>query len=163
MFRFGPAGLALAGSLLFACTTAPSPDTRARDEAAIRTADSSFSKAAEAKNLDQTVGYYADDATLLPPNAPMLTSHDAIHKMFGDMMGSPGFAIAWQATKADVARSGDLGYTIGTYTMTLNGTTDHGKYATVWRKQADGSWKVVADMFNSDAPTAAAPPTKPVP
>src|SRR5438094_344367 len=91
---------AMLGCLTVACTTASSPDTRARDEAAIRAADSSFSAVATAKNLDQVVGYYAADATLLPPNSPMLTSTDAIRKLFGDMMAAPGFAIGWQAIKA---------------------------------------------------------------
>jgi ketosteroid isomerase-like protein len=36
--------------------------------------------------------------------------------------------------------------------------TDRGKYLAVWKKQADGSWKCVADMFNTDLPPASAPP-----
>ena len=65
--------------------------------------------------------------------------------------------MAWHATKADVARSGDLAYMIGTYELSLNDASgkpvhDRGKYAEVWKKQTDGQWKVVADMFNSDLP-----------
>jgi ketosteroid isomerase-like protein len=71
--------------------------------------------------------------------------------------GSPRFAVSWQPTKAEASRGGDIGYTLGTYELTLNnpqGTpvTDRGKYLTVWKKQADGSWKVAVDTFNSDLP-----------
>ena len=143
------------------------PDTRAADEAApyaklqIQQADAAWSKASESKQVDAMVAYYADDATVLAPNAPMTSGKDAIRKMFGDMFGMPGFSLKWQATKVDVARSGDVGYSVGTYEMVMNGPkgapmTDHGKYTTVWKKQADGSWKAVVDMFNTDMP--AAPP-----
>ena len=77
-------------------------------------------------------------------------------------MANPGFALSWQLTKAEASRGGDLGYTVGTYVLTLHDpkgepVTDRGKYVTVWKKQADGSWKVAADIFNSDLPAAGAP------
>ena len=70
-------------------------------------------------------------------------------------MGNPGFTIDWQINKLEVARSSDLAYTIYTYQMSLNGAngkpiTDQGKDTAVWKKQSDGSWKMVADTFNSD-------------
>lgn len=55
-----------------------------------------------------------------------------------------------------VARSGDLGYTSGLYELKLKGTAgaavDNGKYLTIWKKEADGSWEVLFDTFNSDRP-----------
>jgi hypothetical protein len=53
-----------------ACTPPPPPDTRAADEAAIRDADAQWAKTAGAKDLDGTVAYYTDDATVLPPTLP---------------------------------------------------------------------------------------------
>ena len=52
---------------------------------------------------------------------------------------------------------GDLGYSIGTLEVTVNDAegnpvTRGGKYTTVWRKQKDGQWKVVSDMFNFNSP-----------
>jgi hypothetical protein len=38
---------------------------------------------------------------------------------------------------------------------------DKGKYLTVWKKQADGSWKVLFDMFNSDLPPSLLAPACP--
>lgn len=63
--------------------------------------------------------------------------------------------LPWQAAKVEVSRSGDLGYTIGTYEGTWTppkgeAVKDRGKYLEVWKKQADGKWKCVADMYSSD-------------
>jgi ketosteroid isomerase-like protein len=74
----------------------------------------------------------------------------------------PGTQISWAPSKVEVAASGDLAYDQGTYTMTGPGPdgkpiTDKGKYLAVVKKQADGSWKVAEDMWNSDLPAVAPP------
>ena len=139
------------------------PDTRAADEAAIRKADMDWSNVAQAKQLDAWVAYYSDDATVLPPNEPIAASKDAIRKTIGDLLSLPGVNLKWQSTKVEVARSGDIGYSFGTYEMSFNDpkgnpTTDHGKYVEIWKKQADGSWKCAVDTFNTDLPAPPPPP-----
>ena len=71
--------------------------------------------------------------------------------------------IVWHANKAGVARSGELGYTIGTYEMRFKDVAgkmvlNKGKYLILWKKEADGSWKVLFDMFNTDLPPSASLP-----
>ncbi|HEX6046144.1 MAG TPA: DUF4440 domain-containing protein [Pyrinomonadaceae bacterium] len=154
----------LALSLLSSACQTPNQtvaDTRAADEATLKNLDAEWSKAAGAKDVDKTVSYYADDAIVLPPNSPALTSKEAIREMWKGMLSAPGFSGGWKATKVEVARSGDLGYLTGTYEITQNDAagkpmTDKGKLLEVWKKQADGSWKCVADMFSSDLPPVAA-------
>ena len=158
--------LAVGFSAAAACTPAPPPDTHVQDEAAIRQADTAFSSAAQSKNVDAFLAFYAGDAAVMAPNEAMITGRDNARKLITDMMAMPGFSISWQVTKADVARSGDLGYTIGTYEMTMTGPdgkpmSDRGKYATVWRKQTDGSWKAVVDTFNTNTPLPPPPPPPP--
>jgi ketosteroid isomerase-like protein len=150
-------------ALLLPACTQQQPDTRAADEAAIRAVDVAFSKAVEAKQLDAAVAFYADDAVAMFSNNPMLTNKQSIRKSFTEFLAMPGLAMKWQVTKVEAARSGDFGYTVGTYEMTMNDSkgkpiTDHGKYATVYKKQADGSWKAVVDISNTDLP--ATPPSK---
>jgi ketosteroid isomerase-like protein len=128
-------------------------DTKA--EQALRDADDAWSKAAASKDLDKTVSYYSTDASVLPPNAPIATTKEAIKKVWGDLLASPGLVISWKATKVEVAKSGDLGFVSGTYEITMNDasgepTTDKGKYVEVWEKQADGKWKCGTDTWNSD-------------
>lgn len=130
-------------------------------EKALRDADDAWSKAAASKDLEKTVAYYSNDATVLPPNAPIATTKDAIKKLWGDLLASPGLIISWKATKVEAAKSGDLGFVSGTYEFTMNDasgkpTTDKGKYVEVWEKQADGKWKCGTDIWNSDLPAAPA-------
>lgn len=158
--------LALCGclALLFvasACTQPAPPDTRAADEAAIRDADAQWAKTAEANDLEGTVAYYVEDASLLPPNAPIANGKQAIRAIWASLLG-PGTTISWQASKVEVARSGDMASIVGTYQLTMkdpqgNPVNDKGKFVEVWKKQADGKWKVVADIFNSDLPATPAP------
>ena len=106
-----------------------------------------------ATDPEKFVTFLATDVTMYPPGMPALRGTDAIRKTFSEMTAAPGFALSWTPTRADVAASGDLGTTVGTYEMSMAGSSEKGKYVTVWRKQADGSWKVVDDIFNADAPT----------
>jgi ketosteroid isomerase-like protein len=139
----------------FSCGPQSAPDTRAADERAIRETDSAWSAAAGAKDLERTVAYYAPDAVSLPANAPIATDMGAIRKFWEQDFAMPGYALSWKTAKVEVSRGGDMGYAYGTYEFTFNDAkgkpmTDRGKYLTVWKKQADGKWKAVADMFNSD-------------
>lgn len=140
---------------------APAPDTRAADEVALRTLDTEWSKAATAKDLDRITSYLADDSVSLSPNAPAVSGKEAVRKSWSDLLALPGMALSWQIKQVEVAKSGDLGYTWGTYEMTVNDakgnpSTDRGKYLTVWKKQANGAWKAAVDTFNSDLPAAPA-------
>ena len=133
-------------------------DTKA--EQSLRDTDAAWSKAAASKDLDKTLSYYSDDATVLPPNAPIATTKEEIRKIWQDMLASAGLAISWKATKVEVAKSGDLGFVSGTYELTMNDAsgkpvTDKGKYVEVWEKKADGKWKCGTDTWNSDLPAPA--------
>ena len=141
-------------SFTFVCL-APAADTKI--EQALRDLDAKWSAAAGAKDVDKTVSYYAESAVVMPPNASAATTKEAIRSAWKEMLTTPGAAIRWKATKVEVAKAGDLAYVSGTYeetTIDASGKSvkDHGKYVEVWKKQADGTWKVVADIWNSDLP-----------
>lgn len=145
--------------LASACNQQTPVDTRAADESAIRNLDAQWAKTAAANDLEGTVSYYSDDASMLPPNAPIATGKQAIRAVWALLLG-PEVAVSWQVSKVEVARSGDLAYLMGVYQVTVKDSqgkpvTDHGKLVEVWKKQADGKWKTVADIFNSDLPPSA--------
>ena len=65
--------------------------------------------------------------------------------------------LEWEPAFADASESGELGYTWGRYTLFVpspgNGLPPllrKGTYVTIWRRQSDGSWKVVLDGGNPD-------------
>ena len=137
------------------------PTAQGADDKGVRDADAAWSKAAAAKDLDKTVSFYADDAVVLPPNQGAVTTKHGIRnlwKAFFDTLTE----ISWKTSRVEMAKSGDMGYLIGTYEMTMkDGTKDKGKYCEVWKKQADGKWKVSTDMFSSDLPAPGASPSPP--
>jgi uncharacterized protein (TIGR02246 family) len=154
--RFAPVLCGCVSVMLFAsaCGQQAPADTRAADESAIRELDVKWSSAAAAKDLEGTVSYYAEDASLLPPNTNMQSGKPAIHAAWAGLLGSVE-SIAWPPNKVEASRSSDMAYVIGVYQMNSKDpqgrpVTDHGKYVEVWKKQADGGWKTVADIFNSD-------------
>jgi ketosteroid isomerase-like protein len=132
------------------------PSARGADEKAVRDADAEWSKAAGSKDLDKAVSYYADNAIVLPPNEPAVTSKDGIRNMWKSLIDSVT-DVSWKATRVEMAKSGDIAVLTGTYEMTMkDGTKDRGKYCEVWEKKADGKWKCGTDMFSSDLPAVPA-------
>ena len=135
-------------------------------ERILRDLDAQWAKAAAAKDVERTIGYYSDDAIVLPPNATSAATQETIRNVWKDMLASPGLAITWKPTIVQLTKSGDMGWVSGTYELTMNDASgkpinDRGKYLEVWEKQSDGNWKCRADMWNSDlAASAPAPPEK---
>ena len=79
---------------------------------------------ASAKDIDKFTSYYAPDASVYPPGKPLATGSAAIREFFTKMSSAPGFSLEFGPTKADVAASGDVGYTTGTHQATMRGTTE---------------------------------------
>jgi ketosteroid isomerase-like protein len=144
--------------LAIVCNFPPTATGAGADEKAVRDADDAWSKAALAKDLDKTVSYYADDAIVLPPNEPMVTTKEGIHNLWKGFLDSLT-TISWKTSRVEVSKSADMAVTTGTYEMTMkDGTKDHGKYCEVWEKKG-GTWKVATDMFSSDLPAQPAAPS----
>ena len=132
------------------------------DEAAIRKADSDWVEAARSKRVDAWLAFYTDDAVVLPPNDKVANGRENARKSVGDLLSLPGLSITWQPTNVVVARSGDIAYLTGTYSIAFkdaNGasTADQGKLLEVWTKQSDGKWLCSADTWNSDLPASPSP------
>jgi ketosteroid isomerase-like protein len=111
--------LTLAACCCVGCQKEPL-DTRAQDERAIRGADAATLKAAQGNDVNGAVANYTDDADWLPPNALMVHGKTAIRAGWAKLIGSPGFTIDWQINRMEVARAGDLAYTVYVYQMAFN-------------------------------------------
>jgi uncharacterized protein (TIGR02246 family) len=125
------------------------------DEQAIRKLDKEWSAAADSKDAEKTVSFYAEDGSAFPYNAPIATGKEQIRQMWSHLMSLPGFSLSFAPTKIEVAKSGELAFDVGTFVLKANDaqgnpTTTVGKYVVVWKKQANKQWKVAADIFNTD-------------
>ncbi|MFZ0796298.1 MAG: DUF4440 domain-containing protein [Terriglobales bacterium] len=124
---------------------------------AVRAADAAWLRVYQTKDIAKSVAFFDEQGSMLVPNKPILSGKDAIAKFIASGFALQDYKITWHPNKAGIARSGDLGYTSGTYEMSFkdaSGKTisDKGKYLMVWKKQADATWKVLFDTSNSDLP-----------
>jgi ketosteroid isomerase-like protein len=151
-------------ALTVGCANPTPTDTRDADVRAVKDIEVAWSRDIATKDVDKWASYYADDVSVLMPNAPIMNGKDNVKAALKPMLADPNFALTFQNTRADASKGGDFVYTVGTYSMTVSDpkdqkpVTDKGKYLTVYKKQLDGSWKAVADMINSDMPAPGAPP-----
>jgi len=123
------------------------------DKSALLKIDEQFSADAQRLGVAEAFARYAaPDARMLPAGKGVVSGLDAVKSQ---MAGFPkGATLAWKPFHADIAASGDLGYTLGTYELRAKdeagkATVAYGKYCSVWKKQPDGSWKWVVDVGTS--------------
>ena len=107
------------------------------------------------RDIEAIMREWAENAVMLPPGMPMLEGKPAIRGYVEAALRNPGFHIRWEPTSAYVAASGDLAYMIERNVVTVpnsegNPVITHGKAVTVWRRDDDGRWKNVVDIWNED-------------
>lgn len=125
------------------------------DENAIRKADTEWSQSANLKSLDKFLTFYADDASVLPFNAPLVEGKSNIRQFFTQLFSKPGWHVSFGPTKIEISKAADIAYEIGTAEITFNDADGHpittpAKYVVAWRKDSNQQWKAVADIFNTD-------------
>jgi len=101
------------------------------------------------------VGYYADDAVRMPPDAPMYQGKDAILASAEELPAVTNLTLMPQL----IDGQGNLAYARGTYSFDLGPSEGElvnmvGKWHAIYERQADGSWLCVSDIWNTDAPAA---------
>lgn len=136
------------------------------DEAAIRAQTTSWEKAYNAGDAKGVAALYADDALLMPPNAPGASGKAAILAFLTkDIAGAKAAGVVFVLNpKTDVGVSGDMGWESGTYKATVKGAVvETGKFLSVSKKK-DGKWLYIRDTWNADAaPAPAAPAAAKIP
>ncbi len=136
----------------------PAVDTAA-EEAAIREMSVEWMNAANAKDVERMLGLYMDDTSLYPPNLAIVTGKEAIRTHYSQVLESPGFVTSLEITNVGISSAGDLAYSTGTSETTVNDAqgnpvTVREKWVAILKKQPDGTWKSVLDIWNSDGSAA---------
>ena len=134
------------------------PDTAA----SLKQADLAFCRAVQDRGLEGWMSYFADDAVIGPADPPV-RGKDAIRAFYSKVFARQNLDFQWIATTEEIFPAGDLGYTSGRARMSFVESGQRkertSRYVTVWQKQHDNSWKVIAD-FGSGGP--ASPGDQPV-
>jgi uncharacterized protein (TIGR02246 family) len=149
-----------------ACSSAPQPANKANVEKSIRDVEASMNKALSAKDAAAFAANYATDAVVMTPGMGAMKGRDAIREGITALLADPNVNLAFRADRTEVADSGDMVATRGSYTLTATDPlkkkpmTDKGSYVTVFRKQTDGAWKAVLDINASEVPPPAPPAPK---
>jgi ketosteroid isomerase-like protein len=143
---------------LAACAAEPPSIDAEAEEAELMRISREWSEVAGSGDLDATLAYWADDAVMMPPGMPPLKGKKAIREFIEASGSIPGSAIRWEPLEAHVSPSGDFAYLLERNEISFQDSTgvkvtEWNKGVTVWRKQADGSWRNVIDIWNAD-PTA---------
>jgi ketosteroid isomerase-like protein len=115
--------------------------------------EAEFMKAAADKGSQGYMAYYAEDSVELPNGGPVIQGKTNIAQGMG-FLDDKNNRLVWTPVGADISASGDLGYTYGNYefhSKSKDGkpVVQYGKYTSIWKRQKDGSWKVVLDMGNA--------------
>lgn len=140
-------------SLIALANLKPASAIQRDTPATLMNLETQFMNAAASKGSAGYMSYYAADAVELPNGVDAIKGKDNIAGTMGFL--DQGNKLTWKPDFADMAASGDLGYTYGTYVLTSKDKdkdgkpiVEQGKYLTIWKKQPDGSWKVAVDMGN---------------
>ncbi|WP_375770090.1 nuclear transport factor 2 family protein [Archangium gephyra] len=157
--------LAVGMLLLSGCATTPvAPRAATPEEEALMRTDREFNAATQARGVEGWVSFFAENGSMMRDKGP-ITGHEAIRAAVAPGFSNPDLSLTWEPQRAEITPGGRLGYTTGRFLSVrkdANGqrVEARGTYMNIWRKQPDGSWKVVVDIGDSDeAPPP--PPTKP--
>jgi ketosteroid isomerase-like protein len=149
--------IAAAAILLLAGGCARRPFDAKAEEANLLKRDAEWAAAAAGKDVEKIISYWSDDALVMPPGQPSLEGKAALRSYVTDSLKIPGFQIRWKSDKVSFSPDGKLAYMRGTNETTVTGSdgapaTLHGRAVTVWRKDADGQWRCVVDIWNAPPP-----------
>jgi ketosteroid isomerase-like protein len=144
--------IVIATFLFIACNTQqkdpPQKDLSQQAAREIMQADKDMSDLALKEGFYKALLFYADDSVIKPQEGQLpVIGKAALEKYWSNKADTKD--ISWQPFKAEAAKSGDWGYTLGNWKYASKDTTMYGNYYTMWKKQPDGKWKFTVDGGNN--------------
>lgn len=135
------------------CATAATDRSDVRR--AIERGAAAWGDAVNRGDVNALAALYTTDALLMPPGAESVRGRAAVGEFLGGLLSYSPRDVALTVDEVDVC--GDTAYEVGSYTMSLQPPgqarfTDRGKYIVVWKRGADGSWRIHRDIFNTNLP-----------
>ncbi len=109
--------------------------------------DVAFSQRSEELGLRRAfLDYIDNDAVLLRPGSLPWVGADAVDKL--SSLNDSLVVLRWEPQGGDIAATGDMGFTFGSYSMEIEDSLYTGSYVTIWKRQQDGTWRFALDSRN---------------
>ncbi len=126
------------------------------DPAVLVEADRAFAAAVAEGGSEAWASWFDEDGSMIQPRVGEISGRSDIRAYMAGL-DDPATSLRWEPLRAGIAASGDLGWTTGSYVSERTGADGEtvrgeGRYVTIWRRAADGSWKVVMDLGNPTGP-----------
>ena len=154
------AALLCCGLLALAASTIALASDDKSPEDTFRAGTAEWVAAYNAGDVDKIVALYAEDAIVMPPDAPSASGHAAIRAhMTKDIASTKAAGVTLSDVNSSAGASGDLGWHAGSFAvLDADGkTVGTGKYSEIWQKK-NGKWLIIRDIWNNDAPAPAPAP-----
>lgn len=167
MKPFGILLITAASLLLTACGDDPPVVSKTAIEKTIHDMEAGEVKALAAKDAALFAANYTSDAILMSPTNPPMKGREAIKTGMAAAVADPNFKLDFSADRIEISNAGDMAVSRGNYTLTATDPAtkkaihDKGSFVTVYRKQADASWKAVLDINCSELAPTPPPAAKP--
>lgn len=124
-------------------------------EQAFKNCDAEYTKAFNASDPATIAALYAEDAIVMMPEIPMYKGRKGVQTQVQAALDAGWRNIGFKTIMSTA--DGDLGVNIGSLSVDQvsdgRATKLTGNYMDVYRRQADGSWKIIATMYNPDKPS----------
>ena len=109
----------------------------------------------EGRDLERILSYWTDDAVVLPPGFPAVVGKAALREYVKASLRIPGFKLTWTSSDMAFSPDGNLAYMFGRNAVTMNDQdgkliTTEGRAVTIWRREFDGQWRCVVDIWNAE-------------
>ena len=145
----------LAPVIIAGCASSPDRLNVEDEAAALMRVSREWSQVAGSGDLERTLSYWAEDAVMMVPGQAPIRGKAAIRNFVESSASLPGFSVRWEPLEVHVSASGDMAYLIERNQFSFRDAsgslvTESNKVVTIWRRQSDGSWKNVIDMWNAD-------------
>jgi uncharacterized protein (TIGR02246 family) len=107
-------------------------------------------------DVDRWISLWTEDGVQMPPDTPPVIGRSQIRTTMKAILDC--FVFDFAVTPQEVGTAGDWAFSRGIYKATLtpreggNAVLVDGKYMSILQRQADGSWKIHRDIFNSNTP-----------
>ena len=129
--------------------------TTQKEQLLLRDMDIQFDLDTAKRGADGWAGYFAQNGSMVLGKGPPITGPQAIHQVMQKAFANPGTSLRWKPQKSEMLIPGSLGYTIGRYerrSLDKDGKTNIqvGTYVSIWKKQQDGTWKILLDTGEPD-------------